>query len=187
MKKKNLILSDEEKKHLIKVLEERFQKNTILHADVAWEDVLAKLQKNPQKLWTVFQMENTGGEPDVFQFKNSTGFVFVDCSVESPKGRRSVCYDLDALNKRKEHKPAHSAMEFAIEMGATVISEQQYYELQSRLSFDLKTSSWVSTPEKIRNLGGALFCDRRYETVFTYHNGADSYYAARGFRVYVEI
>ena len=169
---------------LITTLKERFEMNMQLHKGVKWPDVQAKLETvSPEKLWALNEMERTGGEPDVVAFDKKTGeFVFFDCSPESPKGRRSVCYDRAALESRKEHKPMHSALGMAAEMGIEILSEKQYRDLQKLGEFDLKTSSWIATPPQIRELGGALFCDRRYDTVFTYHNGAESYYAARGFR-----
>jgi len=153
------------------------------HEGVEWDKVEAKLEANPAKLWSLSEMERTGGEPDVVGSDKKTGeYIFYDCSAESPKGRRSVCYDRAALEARKEHKPADSAIDMAAAMGIEILTEEQYRALQKLGAFDLKTSSWIMTPAAIRKLGGALFCDRRYDTVFTYHNGADSYYAARGFR-----
>lgn len=176
-------LSAEQSKALLQVLETRFEKNKNRHPGISWADVLARLEKNPGKLWSLDEMEETGGEPDVTGFDKKTGeYIFYDCSAESPKGRRSICYDHAALESRKEHKPKHSAIGMAAEMGIEILTEEQYRELQEMGHFDLKTSSWVKTPEKIRKLGGALFCDRRFDHVFTYHNGAESYYAARGFR-----
>lgn len=176
-------LSAEQRTALLQVLETRFEKNTKRHAGIRWADVLARLEKNPGKLWSLDAMEETGGEPDVVGVDKKTGeYIFYDCSAESPKGRRSICYDRAALESRKEHKPAHSAMGMAEEMGIALLTEEEYRELQQLGNFDLKTSSWVQTPAAIRKLGGALFCDRRYDTIFLYHNGAESYYAARGFR-----
>lgn len=153
------------------------------HKGLEWSKVQAKLEANPEKLWSLDDMEQTGGEPDVVGYDKKTNeFIFVDCSAESPKGRRSICFDPQALASRKEHKPGGSAIGMADEMGIELLSEEEYRELQKLGKFDLKTSSWVKTPPAIRKLGGALFCDRRYETVFVYHNGAESYYAARGFR-----
>ena len=153
------------------------------HPELAWADVQAKLEANAGKLWSLAEMERTGGEPDVVGHDRETGeFIFYDCSAESPKGRRSVCYDREALESRKEHKPADSAMGMAVAMGIALLTEEQYRQLQELGPFDLKTSSWIQTPANIRKLGGALFCDRRYDTVFVYHNGAESYYGARGFR-----
>ena len=176
-------LSAGETKELITTLETRFAKNMDRHKGVSWTDVLERLEASPEKLWSLHEMETTGGEPDVVgRDKNSGEYVFYDCSAESPKGRRSVCYDRKALDSRKEHKPANSAVDMADAMGIELLTETQYRELQQLGSFDLKTSSWIATPDNIRKLGGALFCDRRYDTVFVYHNGAESYYAARGFR-----
>ena len=168
---------------LLNTLKSRFEKHPQRHLNIDWSDVEARLNKQPQKLAILQAMEDTGGEPDVIGRDQSTGeFLFVDCSPESPKGRRSVCYDPEALASRKEHKPKHSAIGMAAEMGIDLLTEEQYYHLQTLDTFDAKTSSWIQTPENIRNLGGALFCDYRFDTVFTYHNGAESYYAARGFR-----
>jgi len=167
----------------IQILKSRFEKNKNRHANINWDDVQAKLEKNPGKLEILNEMERTEGEPDVVGFDEKSGeFIFYDCSPESPKGRRSFCYDREALDARKTHKPQNSAMDFANEMGIEILSEEQYRKLQELGEFDRKTSSWVKTPADIRKLGGAIFCDRRYGKVFTYHNGADSYYAARGFR-----
>ncbi len=168
---------------LLEVLKVRFNKNMNRHKDIEWAKVHAKLEANIEKLWSLSEMENTGGEPDVVDYvKQIDEYIFMDCSPESPKGRRSICYDHEALNARKEHKPANSAMNMAAEMGIEVLNEEQYKQLQQLGKFDLKTSSWVQTPTEIRKLGGAIFCDCRYNHVFTYHNGAESYYAARGFR-----
>ena len=168
---------------LISTLQDRFEKNMNRHKGLKWPDVQAKLEANTEKLWSLSEMERTGGEPDVVAFDKKTGeYVFFDCSAESPKGRRSVCYDPAALESRKEHKPKHSAIGMAAYMGIEILTEAQYREMQALGVFDTKTSSWVQTPPDIRKLGGALFCDRRYDTVFTYHNGAESYYASRGFR-----
>jgi len=164
-------------------LKVRFEKNLNRHTGIEWADVQAKLEANPDKLWSLNEMETTGGEPDVVGYDGNTGeYVFYDCSSESPKGRRSICYDREALESRKEHKPHNNAMEMAAAMGIELLTEEQYRELQQLGNFDLKTSSWVKTPVSIRKLGGAIFCDRRYDTVFVYHNGAESYYGARGFR-----
>ena len=153
------------------------------HKGLEWAKVKAKLEADTEKLWTLNEMERTGGEPDVVGFDNKPGeYIFYDCAVESPKGRRSVCYDREALDSRKEHKPANSAIDMAAAMGIELLTEDQYRELQKLGKFDLKTSSWVKTPDQIRKLGGAIFCDRRYDQIFLYHNGAESYYAARGFR-----
>lgn len=155
----------------------------IRHRGLKWGDVLAKLEANPEKLWSLHEMERTGGEPDVVGYDKKSGeYIFYDCSAESPKGRRSVCYDREALDSRKEHKPKNNALEMAAAMGIELLTEEQYRELQQHGKFDTKTSSWVKTPAEIRKLGGALFCDRRYNHVFVYHNGAPSYYAARAFR-----
>lgn len=176
-------LSTTERDDLLAVLEDRFEKNMDRHKGVEWAKVLAKLEASPEKLAVINEMEITGGEPDVVGHEKKTGeYIFVDCSAESPKGRRSVCYDRAALDARKEHKPANSAIDLANAIGIEILTEEQYRELQKLGPFDLKTSSWIATPSEIRKLGGALFCDRRYDTVFVYHNGADSYYAARGFR-----
>jgi len=168
---------------LLEILKIRFEKNTNRHENLNWAHVQSKLENSPEKLWSLNEMEKTGGEPDVVGYdKTSDEFLFYDCSAESPAGRRSFCYDQEALDKRKEHKPKDSAMNVAKAMKIELLTEEEYRELQQLGSFDLKTSSWVQTPSEIRKLGGALFCDRRYNTVFLYHNGADSYYAARGFR-----
>ena len=168
---------------LIKVLKTRFEKNMKRHKGLEWAKVQAKLEADPGKLRSLDEMEISEGEPDVVGFDKKTGeYIFMDCSAESPKGRRSVCYDQEALNSRKEHKPKNSALGMAADMGIEILTEEQYRELQQMEKFDLKTSSWVKTPSGIRELGGAIFCDRRYNTVFVYHNGAESYYAARGFR-----
>ncbi|MBZ4188119.1 DUF4256 domain-containing protein [Niabella beijingensis] len=183
MKTSKKQLPASQKETLLGALKKRFEKNTNRHKGIEWASVLAKLEASPEKLWSLDEMESTEGEPDVVGYdkKNDT-YIFMDCSAESPKGRRSLCFDGDALASRKEHKPADSAMEMAKAMGIELLTEEQYRELQQLGSFDLKTSSWVQTPAAIRKLGGALFCDRRYDQVFTYHNGAESYYAARGFR-----
>lgn len=176
-------LSSEQRDELLATLKARFEKNMKRHKGLDWADVEAKLKGAPKKLWSLGEMERTGGEPDVVGHDKKTGeFVFYDCSAESPSGRRSLCYDRDALESRKENRPEGSAMDMAAEMGIELLTEEQYRELQKLGNFDLKTSSWVETPADIRKLGGALFCDRRYGHVFVYHNGAQSYYAARGFR-----
>ena len=176
-------LSPEQHEELLGALKARFEKNTNRHKGLEWAQVQSKLEANADKLWSLNEMERTGGEPDVIGHDNKTGeYVFYDCSAESPKGRRSLCYDREALESRKEHKPEGNAVDMAAAMGIELLTEEQYRELQKLGNFDTKTSSWVRTPSNIRKLGGALFCDRRYDTVFVYHNGADSYYAARAFR-----
>lgn len=176
-------LSSEQREELLNVLKTRFESHKDRHKGIEWAKVQAKLEANPEKLWSLDDMEITGGEPDVVGYDQKTGeYIFYDCSAESPKGRRSICYDHEALEARKEHKPADSAINMAANMGIELLTEEQYRELQQLGKFDLKTSSWVKTPADIRKRGGAIFCDRRYDTVFLYHNGADSYYAARGFR-----
>lgn len=176
-------LSVEEREELLSVLRLRFEKNMNRHKGMEWATVEAKLKASPDKLWSLNEMERTGGEPDVVGKDKKTGdLIFYDCSAESPKGRRSVCYDHEALEARKEHKPSSSAMQMATDMGVEILTEEQYRELQKLGKFDTKTSSWIMTPTPIRKLGGALFCDYRYGQVFVYHNGAESYYAARGFR-----
>lgn len=183
MTKRNKELSLEQRAELLKTLEERFKRNMHRHKGLKWDNVQSKLEKNTEKLWSVHEMEVTFGEPDVVSQDKETGeYIFFDCSPESPKGRRSVCYDREALESRKKHKPENSAMDMATAMGIQLLTEDQYRELQKLENFDMKSSSWVQTPANIRKLGGALFCDRRYDTVFVYHNGAESYYAARGFR-----
>ena len=174
-------LSAEQAAELLRILQTRFEKNPNRHKGIEWAKVQAKLEAAPEKLWSLNEMERTGGEPDVVG-QDKDDYLFYDCSAESPKGRRSLCYDREALDFRKEYKPANSATDLATEMGIEILTEDQYRELQQLGNFDLKTSSWIKTPEKIRKLGGGLFCDRRYDTVFVYHNGAESYYAARGFR-----
>ena len=178
-----MTLTEKQHEELLKTLKARFEKNMNRHKGLAWTKVQAKLEANAEKLWSLHEMERTGGEPDVVGHDKKTGeFIFFDCSAESPKGRRSLCYDRQALESRKEFKPADNAMDMAAAMGIELLTEEQYRELQKLGNFDTKTSSWVKTPSAIRKLGGAVFCDRRYDTVFLYHNGAESYYAARGFR-----
>jgi len=177
------VLSSSQREELLKALKARFEKNMKRHKSLEWAKVQAKLEADSEKLRSLDEMESTGGEPDVVGFDKKTGaYIFFDCSVESPKGRRSICYDREALESRKEHKPKNNAIDMAAGMGIELLSEEEYRELQKLGEFDTKTSSWVKTPAEIRKLGGALFCDRRYDTVFVYHNGAESYYAARGFR-----
>ncbi len=176
-------LTPQQTEELLSTLKNRFEKNMIRHKNIKWIGVEEKLRSNENKFWPLNEMEKTGGEPDVVDFDKKTGeCIFYDCSPESPKGRRSLCYDRDALNSRKEYKPTNNALDMAEEMGVELLNEDQYRSLQKIGKFDQKTSSWIITPDKIRKLGGAIFCDRRYDTVFTYHNGAESYYAARGFR-----
>jgi len=176
-------LSSSEQDELIKILKSRFEKNMQRHKDISWNDVAAKLEAAPAKLWSLNEMEDTGGEPDVIAYDAATNtYTFCDCSAESPKGRRSICYDTEALESRKENKPQGDAIGMADAMGIEILTEERYRQLQSIGEFDLKTSSWIATPDAIRKLGGALFADRRYNEVFIYHNGASSYYAARGFR-----
>ncbi|MDO3643207.1 DUF4256 domain-containing protein [Mucilaginibacter sp. L3T2-6] len=176
-------LTQQQQQELFDILKARFEKNLARHAGLEWQDVRARLEENPGKLSSLNEMEQTGGEPDVVGYDKSTGeYIFYDCSAESPKGRRSLCYDREALDARKEFKPADSAINMAAAMGIEILTEEQYRSLQQFGKFDTKTSSWVLTPQAIRQLGGAVFCDRRYDHVFTYHNGAESYYAARGFR-----
>jgi len=185
MKSTKKELSGKQSIELLSTLQTRFEKNITRHKGIDWAKVQAKLEANPEKLWSLNEMEQTGGEPDVVVVtgnKKTGEYFFYDCSEESPKGRRSICYDDDALRSRKEHKPKNSAVEMAADMGIELLTEEQYRELQQHGEFDLKTSSWVKTPADIRELGGALFCDRRFNTIFLYHNGAESYYAARGFR-----
>jgi len=179
----NVTLSKKQREELLSALKARFEENMNRHKKLEWAQVQAKLETNSEKLWSLNEMERTGGEPDVVGHDKKTGaYVFYDCSAETPKGRRSLCYDREALQSRKEHKPADSAMDMAAAMGIELLTEEHYRELQKLGTFDAKTSSWVKTPSSIRKLGGALFCDRRFDTVFLYHNGAESYYAARGFR-----
>ena len=183
MAKNKKSLLQEQRQALINILKNRFEKNMSRHKDLLWANVLEKLEAQPEKLWSLNEMEQTGGEPDVVGYDKATDeYLFYDCAAESPKGRRSICYDHTALEARKENKPANSAAQMAADMGIELLTEDQYRQLQQLGSFDLKTSSWIATTADIRKLGGALFCDRRYNTVFVYHNGAESYYAARGFR-----
>jgi len=179
--KKELSMSQTEE--LLKTLKARFEKNRMRHEGIEWSKIEEKLMANTEKLWSLNEMERTGGEPDVIGVdENTEEYIFCDCSVESPKGRRSICYDHEALEARKEHKPENSAVNMAADMGIELLTEEQYRELQKLGDFDMKTSSWVKTPSNIRKLGGAIFADFRYGTVFVYHNGAESYYGARGFR-----
>lgn len=179
----NKKLSQEQHDELLKIIKDRFEKNSQRHEGLEWEPIEARLSGLPEKMWSLYQMESSGGEPDVVDYDTEKDeYIFYDCSAESPKGRRSVCYDRAALESRKKHKPQNSAIDMATAMGVEILTEAQYRKLQKLGDFDTKTSSWILTPDSIRKLGGALFCDRRYDTVFLYHNGADSYYAARGFR-----
>ena len=179
----NLTLSAKQREELLKALQGRFEKNMNRHKGLEWAQAQAKLEASVEKLWSLNEMERTGGEPDVVAHDKKTGkYTFYDCSGESPKGRRSICYDREALESRKEHKPKDSAMDMAAALGIELLTEEEYRELQKLGNFDTKTSSWVKTPADIRKRGGALFCDRRYDTVFVYHNGAESYYAGRAFR-----
>jgi hypothetical protein len=183
MEKENRELSPQQREELLRTLKVRFEKNMNRHKDLEWAKVEAKLKGNTEKLWSLNEMERTGGEPDVVDHDNKTGkYIFYDCSAESPKGRRSICYDREALESRKEHKPENSAIDMAAFMGIELLTEEQYRELQKLGVFDAKTSSWVKTPSEIRVLGGAIFADFRYGNVFVYHNGAESYYSVRGFR-----
>ena len=187
-KKKLKNMTAKEKEALLGLLKSRFEKNMNRHKDLDWSTVQGRLAGNLKKLQSLQEMEGTGGEPDVVGQDEKTGeIIFYDCAAESPKGRRSLCFDREALESRKAHKPKNSAMDLAAEMGIELLTEQEYRELQTLGEFDTKTSSWIETPERIRQLGGALFCDRRYDHVFTYHNGAQSYYAARGFRGVVRV
>jgi hypothetical protein len=179
----NLTLPKKQREELLTALKARFEKNMNRHKGLEWAQAQAKLEANADKLWSLSEMERTGGEPDVVGHDKKTGeYIFYDCSPESPKGRRSLCYDGEALDSRKENKPKDNAVDMAAAMGIELLTEEQYRELQKLGNFDTKTSSWVKTPSNIRKLGGALFCDRRFDTVFLYHNGAESYYAARAFR-----
>ena len=188
MNGKNKELPTQPGKELLGTLKARFETNTDRHKGLEWSEIDLKLKANIEKLRILREMERTGGEPDVVGYdQNTDEYLFIDCAPESPKGRRSLCYDREALEARKENKPKGSAMDMAAELGIDLLAEEQYRELQKLGEFDLRTSSWVKTPESIRKLGGAIFCDRRYDTVFTYHNGAESYYAARGFRGAVRV
>jgi hypothetical protein len=179
----NKELPSERREELVRTLKARFRENMNRHQGLEWAKVQARLEANAEKLWSLSEMERTGGEPDVVGHDQNTGeYIFYDCSAESPKGRRNLCYDRQALESRKEHKPDHDAVDMAAAMGIELLTEEQYRGLQKLGSFDTKTSTWVKTPSEIRKLGGALFCDRRYNTVFVFHNGAESYYAARAFR-----
>jgi hypothetical protein len=181
-------LTREQREQLLRTLKARFEKNMGRHQGLEWAKVHARLDANPEKLWSINEMERTGGEPDVVGHDKNTGeYIFYDCSPESPKGRRSLCYDREALDSRKENKPKGNAMEMAATMGLELLTEEQYRGLQKLGDLDTKTSSWVRTPSAIRKLGGALFCDRRFDTVFVYHNGAESYYAARAFRGWLKV
>jgi hypothetical protein len=184
----SMTLSNKQREETLKALQARFEKNINRHKGIDWAAVRAKLEAHGAKLWSLSEMERTGGEPDVIGYDKKAGeYIFCDCSAESPKERRSLCYDREALESRKENKPKGNSVEMAAAMGVELLTEEQYRELQKLGAFDLKTSSWVKTPVDIRKLGGALFCDRRYNTVFVYHNGAESYYAARGFRGLVKV
>jgi Protein of unknown function (DUF4256) len=181
-------LTQEQREQLLKALKARFEKNSDRHPGLEWAKVQARLDANTEKLWSLGEMERTGGEPDVIGQDKKTGeYIFYDCADESPKGRRSFCYDREALDGRKENKPKNNALEMAAAMGVELLTEEQYRELQKLGEFDTKTSSWVKTPSTIRKLGGALFCDRRFDTVFVYHNGAESYYAGRAFRGWLKV
>jgi hypothetical protein len=184
--KKNL--SPEQREQLLRTLRAGFEKNITRHQGLAWAQVQTKLEASPEKLWSLHEMERTGGEPDVVGQDERTGeYIFYDCSAETPKGRRSLCYDREAWESRKQDKPKNNALDMAAAMGIELLTEEQYRELQRLGEFDTKTSSWIKTPSQIRKLGGALFCDRRYGTVFVYHNGAESYYAARAFRGWLRV
>jgi hypothetical protein len=184
----NLVLSKKQREDLLKALQSRFEKNMNRHQGLEWAKVHTKLEANAEKVWSLHEMEGTGGEPDVIGHDKKTGeYIFYDCSAESPKDRRSLCYDREALESRKENKPKDNAMDMAASMGIELLTEEQYRELQKLGNFDTKTSSWVKTPSAIRKLGGALFCDRRFNTVFLYHNGAESYYGGRAFRGWLRL
>ncbi len=183
MKNETRKLTREQGEELLEILKVRFEKNMERHEGLNWDKVQARLEANDERLRSLYEMERTGGEPDVLDYDKETGeYIFYDCSPESPKGRRNICYDREALESRKAHKPENSAVDMAAAMGIEILTEEQYRKLQTLGSFDTKTSSWVKTPDTIRELGGAIFCDRRYNTVFVYHNGAESYYGVRGFR-----
>jgi len=184
----NVSLSKKQREELLRTLKLRFEKNMNRHQGLDWAEVQGRLETRSEKLWSVSEMERTGGEPDVVGRDKKTGeYIFYDCAAESPKERRSLCYDREALDSRKENKPKGNAVDAATAMGTELLTEEQYRELQKLGDFDLKTSSWVKTPPGVRKLGGALFCDRRFDTVFVYHNGAESYYAARGFRGWLRV
>jgi len=188
LKRNKKELAPKHREELLRTLKARFEKNMNRHKGLEWAQVQAKLEANAEKLWSLNEMERTGGEPDVVGHDKKTGeYIFYDCSAESPKGRRSVCYDREALESRKENRPKDNVIDMAAAMGVELLTEEQYRELQKLGDFDAKTSSWVKTPSDIRKLGGALFCDRRFDTVFLYHNGAESYYAARGFRASLRV
>jgi len=181
-------VTKKQREEILGTLKSRFEKNMNRHSGLEWAKVQAKLDANPEKLWSLGEMERTGGEPDVVGHDKKTGeFIFYDCSADTPKGRRNLCYDRAALESRKQHKPKDSAVNVAAAMGIELLAEEQYRELQTLGNFDTKTSSWVKTPDRIRKLGGALFCDRRFDTVFLYHNGAESYYGGRGFRGWLRV
>lgn len=185
---KNKELSSQQQEKLVSLLRTRFEENISRHKDIDWEKIQAKLEANPEKLWSLNEMERTGGEPDVLGYDKKTDqYIFYDCSPESPKGRRSLCYDLQALESRKKHKPKDNVLGMADSMGVELLTEEEYRQLQTFGDFDTKTSSWLKTPSEIRKLGGAIFGDFRYNTVFIYHNGAESYYAARGFRALLRV
>jgi len=188
MKGRKLKLTSEQRNELLEILETRFNKNIHRHKGIEWKKVQARLEATPDKLWSLYEMETTGGEPDVIGYdKKADSYIFCDCSPETPKGRRSVCYDHEALESRKEHKPANSAVQMATDMGIELLTEDEYRQLQKLEKVDAKTSSWIKTPADIRKLGGALFCDYRFGHVFVYHNGAESYYGARAFRGMLKI
>lgn len=181
-------LSSEQAEALLETLKKRFDQNMHRHEHIEWSDVQSKLKENSDKLWSLYEMEKTEGEPDVVAYDHQTdAYIFNDCSKESPKGRRSVCYDYEALVSRKKYKPENNAMDMAKAMGVEILTEDEYRQLQQLEAFDMKTSSWIQTPERIRSLGGALFCDRRYDNVFVYHNGADAYFSSRGFRASLRV